>query len=53
MGKPLPRMAMAGRMAEAVVRAARDEGLGLPRSDDAIPTAVEAARWEPPLPDRA
>jgi malic enzyme len=41
---------VAGRIAEAVVRTARDEGLGLPLSDDAIPKAVEAARWEPRYP---
>jgi len=38
---------VAGRIAEAVVRAARDEGLGRPLADDVIPTAVAAARWEP------
>jgi malate dehydrogenase (oxaloacetate-decarboxylating) len=41
---------VAGRIAQVVVRAARDEGLGLPLSDDAIPKAVEAARWEPRYP---
>ena len=38
---------VAGRIAEAVVRAARDEGLGLALSDDAIPRAVAAAQWDP------
>ncbi|HTO12584.1 MAG TPA: NAD-dependent malic enzyme [Candidatus Binatia bacterium] len=38
---------VAGRIAEAVVRAARDEGLGRPLAEDAIAPAVAAARWEP------
>jgi malic enzyme len=42
---------VAGRIAEAVVRAARDEGLGLALSDDAIPPAVAAARWDPRYPE--
>jgi malate dehydrogenase (oxaloacetate-decarboxylating) len=36
-----------GRIAEAVVRQARDEGLGRQLPDAAIPGAVAAARWEP------
>jgi malate dehydrogenase (oxaloacetate-decarboxylating) len=38
---------VAGRIAEAVVRAARDEGLGLRFPDARIAPAVAAARWEP------
>lgn len=41
---------VAGRIAEAVVQAARDEGLGLPMADDEIPKAVATARWEPHYP---
>jgi malate dehydrogenase (oxaloacetate-decarboxylating) len=41
---------VAGRIAEAVVRAARDEGVGRVLEDAAIPTAVAAARWEPRYP---
>jgi len=41
---------VAGRIAEAVVRAARDEGLGRSLSDDAIAVAVAAQRWEPQYP---
>jgi len=35
------------RIAEAVVREARDSGLGRPMKDDEIAGAVEAAMWEP------
>ena len=38
---------VAGRIAEAVVRAARDDGVGRHLDDAAIPEAVAAARWEP------
>ena len=38
---------IAGRIAEAVVRAARDEGVGRALGDAAIPAVVAAARWEP------
>jgi len=38
---------VAGRIAEAVIRAARDEGVGRRLDDAAIPEAVAAARWEP------
>jgi malate dehydrogenase (oxaloacetate-decarboxylating) len=38
---------VAGRIAEAVVRAARDDGVGRPLDDGAIPEAVAAARWDP------
>lgn len=38
---------VAGGIAEAVVRAARDEGVGRALDDAAIPGAVAAARWEP------
>jgi malate dehydrogenase (oxaloacetate-decarboxylating) len=38
---------VAGCIAEAVVRAARDEGVGREFGDAAIPDAVAAARWEP------
>ena len=44
---------VAGRIAEAVVQAARDEGLGLPLSDDAIMKAVASARWDPHYPSAA
>jgi malate dehydrogenase (oxaloacetate-decarboxylating) len=37
----------AGRIAEAVVRAARDEGVGRALPDAAIAEAVAGARWEP------
>ncbi len=36
-----------GRIAEAVVREARDAGIGRGLPDEAIPGAVAAARWEP------
>jgi malate dehydrogenase (oxaloacetate-decarboxylating) len=36
-----------GNIAEAVVREAREAGLGRALPDDAIPGAVAAARWEP------
>jgi malic enzyme len=38
---------VAGRIAEAVVRAARDDGVGRALEDAAIPDAVATARWEP------
>jgi malic enzyme len=38
---------VAGRIAESVVRAARDEGVGRKLDDTEIPQAVAAARWEP------
>jgi malate dehydrogenase (oxaloacetate-decarboxylating) len=38
---------VAGRIAESVVRAARDEGVGRKLDDSEIPQAVAAARWEP------
>jgi malic enzyme len=38
---------VAGRIAESVVRAARDDGVGRALDDAAIPDAVAAARWEP------
>ena len=38
---------VAGSIAEAVARAARDEGVGLTLSDDAIVKAVAAAQWDP------
>jgi malate dehydrogenase (oxaloacetate-decarboxylating)(NADP+) len=38
---------VAGRIAEAVVRAARDEGAGRALPDEKIVTEVAAARWEP------
>ncbi len=43
--RDLRRVATA--IAEAVVREARDSGLGRPLPDDAIPEAVASARWEP------
>jgi malic enzyme len=39
--------AVVGRIAEAVVRQARLEGLGPGLPDEAIPSAVAAARWDP------
>jgi malic enzyme len=39
--------AVAGSIAEAVVRAARDDGLGATIADEAIPGAVASARWAP------
>jgi malic enzyme len=41
---------VAGRIAEAVVRAAREDGVGRRLDDAAIPAAVAAARWEPQYP---
>jgi malate dehydrogenase (oxaloacetate-decarboxylating) len=41
---------VAGRIAEAVVRAARDEGVGRDWPDEEISDAVAAARWEPRYP---
>ena len=41
---------VAARIAEAVVRAARDEGRGRAMTDAEIPHAVAAARWEPHYP---
>jgi malic enzyme len=38
------------RLAEAVARAARDAGVGLPLDDGAIAQAVADARWEPSYP---
>jgi malic enzyme len=35
------------RIAEAVVREARDSGVGRPLADDAVEAAVAAAQWEP------
>jgi malate dehydrogenase (oxaloacetate-decarboxylating) len=35
------------RIAEAVVAQARDEGVGRPFADDAIPSNVQRAMWEP------
>jgi len=41
---------VAVRIAEAVVREARDSGLGRPLGDAAIGPAVAAAQWEPRYP---
>ena len=38
---------VSARIAAAVVREAREAGLGRPIADEAIPEAVAAARWEP------
>ncbi|HSB61940.1 MAG TPA: malic enzyme-like NAD(P)-binding protein, partial [Vicinamibacteria bacterium] len=38
------------RVAEAVVREARDRGLGRPLTDAEIPGAVAGAMWEPVYP---
>jgi malic enzyme len=42
---------VAARIAEAVVRAARAEGLGRALADEAIAPAVAAAQWEPCYPE--
>ena len=39
------------RIAEAVVREARDEGIGRELEDEAIPDAVDRAMWEPRYPE--
>jgi malic enzyme len=39
------------KVAEAVVREARDRGLGRPFTDAEIPAAVAAAMWEPAYPE--
>ena len=39
------------KVAEAVVREARDQGLGRPFIDAQIPEAVRDAMWEPDYPD--
>jgi malic enzyme len=39
------------KVAEAVVREARDRGLGRPFTDTEIPPAVSAAMWEPEYPE--
>jgi len=41
------------KVAEAVVREARDGGLGWPLTDREIPQAVAAAMWEPEYPELA
>lgn len=41
---------VAARIAEAVVREARDTGLGRPLPDEAISAAVAAAQWDPQYP---
>jgi len=46
--RDLRRVAL--RVAEAVVREARDAGLGRPLADDAIPAAVAATIWDPCYP---
>jgi hypothetical protein len=38
---------VAAKVTEAVVRSARDTGLGRPLEDPDIPGAVAAAMWEP------
>jgi malic enzyme len=42
---------VSARVAEAVMRQARDEGLGHDLSDADIPAAVAAAMWDPRYPD--
>ncbi|HEY7519839.1 MAG TPA: NAD-dependent malic enzyme [Methylomirabilota bacterium] len=44
---------VAGHIAEAVVRAARDDRVGRTIDDAAVPDAVAAARWEPRYPEGA
>ena len=39
------------RVAEAVLREARDLGLGRPFTDAQVPEAVRQAMWEPDYPD--
>jgi malic enzyme len=50
-GSLFPRIAdlrrVTARIAEAVVRRAREDGGGRPLADDEIPRAVAAAMWEP------
>jgi len=41
---------VAARIAEAVVRAAREEGLGRDLPDAEIPRVVAGAMWEPRYP---
>ena len=41
---------VSARIAEAVVRVARDSGVGQPIPDDAIPAAVRQAMWMPDYP---
>jgi malic enzyme len=41
---------VAASIAEAVVREARDTGLGCALGDEAIPDAVSAVQWEPCYP---
>jgi hypothetical protein len=41
---------VAARIAEAVVREARDTRLGRPLPDETIPDAVAAAQWDPRYP---
>jgi hypothetical protein len=43
---PAPRTG-APTIGEAVVREARDAGLGRPLPDEVIPNAIAAAQWEP------
>jgi len=43
--------AVTGRVAEAVVRAARDAGVGLAIDDAEVPRRVAEARWEPEYPE--
>jgi malate dehydrogenase (oxaloacetate-decarboxylating) len=48
---PLSRLReITPRIAEAVIRAAREAGVGLALDDAAIPRAVAEARWEPSYP---
>jgi malate dehydrogenase (oxaloacetate-decarboxylating) len=48
---PLSRLRdITPRLAEEVVRAAREGGIGLPFEDDAIARAVADARWQPDYP---
>jgi malate dehydrogenase (oxaloacetate-decarboxylating) len=44
---------VAARVAEAVVREARDAGLGRAIPDEVIPDVVAAAQWEPGYPTLA
>jgi malate dehydrogenase (oxaloacetate-decarboxylating) len=50
-GSLFPRIAdlrrVTARIAEAVVRRAREDGAGRPFADDGIPRAVSAAMWKP------
>jgi malic enzyme len=45
-----PVRQVSARIAEAVVREARESGVGRPLADETIPSAVAEAVWEPSYP---